>query len=66
MTRAAASKGAFDLIGLRGDSVVPVQVKSSRWPSPAERAELTVVDGARLLLHEAGRTGGDRGSGSRM
>jgi len=43
-TRAAASKGPFDLIGLRGDSVALCQVKSSRWPSPAERAALAAVE----------------------
>lgn len=43
MQRAAGSKGAFDLIGLRLDGGVLVQVKSGVWPSPAERAALMAI-----------------------
>jgi hypothetical protein len=35
-TRAAASLGEWDLIGLRNESVVLVQVKSNKWPSSKE------------------------------
>ncbi len=34
--RAAASQGVFDLIGIRADSVVCVQVKRGAKPSPCE------------------------------
>lgn len=43
VSRAAGSKGAFDLIAFRPDGVVLVQVKSGVWPSPEERAELRAV-----------------------
>jgi hypothetical protein len=43
VNRSAASKGPFDLIGIRPDGVVLVQVKSGRWPSPEERAELRAI-----------------------
>lgn len=40
MVRAAASKGPFDLVAIDAVAVLLVQVKSTRPPSPAERAEL--------------------------
>ena len=35
-TRAAASLGAFDIIAIRSDSILLVQVKSNRWPASEE------------------------------
>ena len=40
VTRAAASLGAWDLIGVSGTDFVLVQVKSNRPPPPAEREAL--------------------------
>ena len=54
VTRAAASKGAFDLIGIQASGIVLVQVKSNRPPSPAERAELAAFPcpvGVRRMIH---------------
>lgn len=54
VTRAAASKGAFDLIGVRHDGFVLCQVKSNAWPSSAEMAELAAVavpPNCRRLIH---------------
>ena len=39
--KAGASLGVWDLIGVRADSVVLVQVKSNRWPGRAEMATLS-------------------------
>ncbi len=39
-TRAAASLGAFDIIGIGSTDVVLVQVKSRDWPGTAEREAL--------------------------
>jgi hypothetical protein len=41
-TRAAASLGAWDIIGVSATDVVLVQVKSNRAPSPAEREALAL------------------------
>lgn len=38
--RAAASKGAWDFVAFSNHNVVIVQVRSGKWPSPAERREL--------------------------
>ena len=35
-TRAAASLGAWDMIGISSSDVVPVQVKTRNWPGTAE------------------------------
>ncbi len=35
-TRAAASLGVFDIVAISGQGVRLVQVKSNRWPCPAE------------------------------
>lgn len=54
MQRAAGSKGAWDLIGLRADGVVLVQVKSGVWPSPEERARMKAIpcpSNARKEMH---------------
>lgn len=40
VTRAAASKGVWDLIGISGAGLVLVQVKSSEWPRAAEMETL--------------------------
>lgn len=37
VTKSGGSLGAFDLIGISSTDFVLVQVKSNRWPSPAER-----------------------------
>lgn len=36
VTRAGGSLGVFDLIGIGAHAVVLVQVKTNRWPNPAE------------------------------
>ena len=36
VVRAAASKGPFDLVGIGCNGIALVQVKCTRWPSPAE------------------------------
>lgn len=54
VTRAAGSKGAFDLIGIRGDSIVLAQIKCNRPPSPAERAAMRAIpvpENCRRLIH---------------
>jgi hypothetical protein len=53
-TRAAASLGEWDIIGIGLADVVLVQVKCSRWPGSKEMAVLTgfrVPPGVRRLLH---------------
>ena len=42
-TRAASSKGTADVIGIRDGQVALVNVKRTRPPGPAERAELLRV-----------------------
>jgi len=39
-TRSAASLGAFDLVGVGATGFVLCQVKSNRWPDPAEMETL--------------------------
>lgn len=39
-TRAAASLGAWDIIGIGSTDVVLVQVKSNQWPGTAEMKTL--------------------------
>lgn len=54
VTRAAASKGAFDLVAIGADDVLLVQVKANRWPSPAEMAAmaaLPVPPNCRRVVH---------------
>lgn len=38
--RAAGSKGAWDFIAISGHTIVLVQVRSGKWPPPAERRRL--------------------------
>ena len=40
VTRSAASLGAWDIIGVSSADVVLLQVKSNRWPCPAEMETL--------------------------
>jgi|SRR5262245_11892651 len=40
VTRSAASKGAWDLVGISAQGVALAQVKSNCWPGPEERAAL--------------------------
>jgi Holliday junction resolvase len=54
VTRAAASLGAWDLVGISATDFVVVQVKSNRPPSPAERETLTLFacpPNCRRILH---------------
>lgn len=54
VTRAAGSKGAFDLIALRADGVLLIQCKANRPPSPTERAAMLAVpvpDICRRIVH---------------
>lgn len=39
-TRAAASLGVWDIVGVSKENVVLVQVKSNRWPGKKEREEM--------------------------
>lgn len=53
-TRAAASLGAWDLIGIGSTDVVLVQVKSRDWPGAAEMETLKDFpspSNARKLIH---------------
>jgi len=53
-TRAAASLGAWDVIGVRALDVALVQVKAGRWPGFAEMAALQAFPcppGTRRLVH---------------
>ena len=40
--RAAGSKGMWDLVGISKSGMIVIQVKTNRWPSPAER--LTMME----------------------
>ena len=54
VTRAAASLGAWDLIGIGSTDVVLVQVKSNDWPRSAEMEALEgfkVPINCRRLVH---------------
>jgi hypothetical protein len=53
-TRAAASLGVWDVIGVGAEDVVLVQVKSNEWPRAAEMAALwsfRCPKGARRVIH---------------
>ena len=53
-TRAAASLGVFDIIGVGEADVALVQVKSNRWPGNAEMQtlrEFKAPPGCRKLVH---------------
>lgn len=53
-TRAAASLGAFDIIGIGSKDVVLVQVKTRDWPGAVEMEtlrEFPVPPNARKLVH---------------
>lgn len=52
--RSAGSRGAWDFIAVNAEGIVLVQVRSGRWPSPAECAELAafpVPPNARKVIH---------------
>lgn len=52
--RAAGSFGLFDVVGIRSTDIVLVQVKTHRWPSPAEIQRLKLFEcpeNCRRLLH---------------
>lgn len=54
VTRAAASLGAWDLVGVSSADVVLVQVKTRDWPCAAEMEALTsfpAPPNARKLVH---------------
>lgn len=54
VTRAAASLGEFDLIGISSFDIVLLQVKSNRNASPAEREAMRMFAApscARKLIH---------------
>jgi len=54
MTRSAASLGAWDLVGVRRDGFVLVQVRTRDWPGPTERAilaEFSAPSNCRKELH---------------
>lgn len=54
VTRAAASLGAWDLVGIGSADVVLVQVKSNEWPRSAEMDTLRAFpapSNARKLVH---------------
>ena len=53
-TRAAASLGVFDVIGISATDFVLVQVKTNDWPGSAEMEtikEFTAPPNARKLVH---------------
>jgi len=53
-TRAAASLGAWDLIGISATDVILVQVKTNRWPGSIEMEamrEFPAPPNARKLIH---------------
>jgi Holliday junction resolvase len=53
-TRAAASLGVFDIIGVGSTDVVLVQVKSNSWPGTVEMETIKlfpVPQNARKLIH---------------
>lgn len=53
-TRAAASLGAWDIIGIGSTHVLLVQVKTNRWPSTAEMGTLKAFPAptqCRKLIH---------------
>ena len=53
-TRAAASLGTWDVVGIGPTDVVLLQVKSNRGPSPAEREQMQLFQAppnCRKLIH---------------
>ena len=53
-TRAAASLGVFDIIGVSSTDVVLVQVKSNEWPRSVEMEAITAFSApanCRKLIH---------------
>lgn len=53
-TRAAASKGTFDLVGIGSTDLVLVQVKTRDWPGTSEMEALSlfpVPPNCRKLIH---------------
>ena len=53
-TRSAASKGAWDVIGVSSTDFVLVQCKSNRWPSAIELEEMKLFPAptnARKIIH---------------
>ena len=53
-TRAAASLGVFDVIGISGTDFLLVQVKTNEWPRAVEMEaieEFTAPPNARKLVH---------------
>jgi Holliday junction resolvase len=53
-TRAAASLGVFDIIGIGSSDVVLCQVKSNRWPSEVEMESIRLFPApatCRKLVH---------------
>jgi Holliday junction resolvase len=53
-TRAAGSKGLFDVIAINGIECLLIQCKSNRWPSKKELAAIRAVStpgNCRKLIH---------------
>jgi hypothetical protein len=53
-TRAAASLGVFDIIGIGADDIVLCQVKSNEWPRSAEMESIKLFPApaiCRKLIH---------------
>jgi hypothetical protein len=53
-TRAAASLGVFDIIGIGNTDIVLCQVKSNRWPDAAEMEQMKLFKAptnAKRLIH---------------
>ncbi len=53
-TRAAASLGVFDIVGISATDIVLVQVKTRDWPGPLETEALkgfSIPPNARKLIH---------------
>lgn len=53
--RAAGSRGAWDFAAFSAHNVVLVQVRSSRWPGPAERKALANFPAAPFVIRELHR-----------
>lgn len=52
--RSAASKGAFDIVGLSATDIVALQVKTNAWPGSLEMEQLklaVVPPNCRKLVH---------------
>lgn len=53
-TKSGGSLGVFDVIGIGADDIVLCQVKSNRWPSPAEMeaiANFATPSVCRKIIH---------------